>query len=69
VADDVDRGDATPGEVIARDHGVVLATGDGAVRLLEVQPEGKARMDGAAFANGYRPEPGERLGQGSDAPG
>lgn len=54
---------AVPGEVVARDHGVVVATGSGAVRLLEVQPEGKARMDGAAFANGYRPEVGERLGE------
>jgi hypothetical protein len=24
---------------------------------------GKARMDGAAFVNGYRPELGERLGR------
>ena len=69
VVDELAGEDAAPGEVIARDHGVVVATGDGAVRLLEVQPEGKARMDGAAFANGYRPEPGERLGQASDAEG
>lgn len=64
---------AAPGTVAAvtRD-GVVVACGDGAVRLDVVQPEGKARMDGAAFANGYRPEPGERLGRATadtDGPG
>ena len=53
----------SPGTVIeTRKDGVVVACGDGAIRLDVVQPEGKPRMDGAAFANGYRPEPGERLG-------
>ena len=46
--------------------GVVVACGDGLVRLDVVQPEGKPRMDGAAFVNGYHPEVGERLG--GDAP-
>lgn len=55
--------DPAPGQVVARlRDGVVVACGDGAIRLDAVQLEGKARMDGAAFANGYRPEPGERLG-------
>lgn len=53
---------AAPGEVLGGRDAVLVATGSGAVRLLEVQQEGKARMDGAAFANGYRPEVGERLG-------
>jgi 16S rRNA (cytosine967-C5)-methyltransferase len=49
--------------VVARTTtGSIVACGQGAVRLVEVQPEGKARMDGAAFANGYRPDPGETLG-------
>ncbi len=52
-----------PGTVVeTRRDGVVVACADGAIRLDVVQPEGKPRMDGAAFANGYRPEPGERLG-------
>ena len=56
-------GDGAPGTVLRIEpDGVVVACGRGAVRLDAVQPEGKARMDGAAFANGYRPEPGERLG-------
>jgi methionyl-tRNA formyltransferase len=57
---------AAPGTVLARTPaGVVVACGGGAVRLALVQPEGKARMTGDAFANGYRPEPGERLGDPS----
>lgn len=62
VGDPTTRRAARPGEVLGRRDGVIVAAGAGAVRLLEVQPEGKARMDGVAFANGYRPEPGERLG-------
>lgn len=51
-----------PGSVVvAGRDGVVVRCGHGAVRLDEVQPEGKARMDGPAFANGYRPEVGELL--------
>ena len=51
-----------PGTVVAlSDEGPVVACGDGAVRLTEVQPAGKPRMSGAAFANGYRPLE-ERLG-------
>jgi methionyl-tRNA formyltransferase len=52
-----------PGTVLERSSaGVLVACGEGAVRLTEVQPEGKARMGGDGFANGYRPEPGEWLG-------
>ncbi|MBW3658312.1 MAG: methionyl-tRNA formyltransferase [Actinobacteria bacterium] len=57
------KGDGRPGEVLsAGPTGVAVATGDGAVLLDEVQPEGKGRMDGGAFANGYQPEVGSRLG-------
>jgi methionyl-tRNA formyltransferase len=35
---------------------------DGPVELVEVQPEGKARMSGTAWANGARWRPGEALG-------
>ncbi|MTV25590.1 methionyl-tRNA formyltransferase [Nitriliruptoraceae bacterium ZYF776] len=57
------EGTGAPGTVLHRTkRAVVVATGDGAVALTAVQPEGKGRVDGAAFANGYRPEPGERLG-------
>jgi len=41
---------------------VVVATGEGAVELLRVQLPGKRAIDAQAFANGARPEVGERLG-------
>lgn len=52
-----------PGEVVEVDRdGVVVACGHGAVLVTSVQPAGKARMDGAAYANGYRPALGKRFG-------
>jgi len=33
--------------------GPLIATGEGALRLLELQPPGKSRMDGRSFMNGY----------------
>jgi methionyl-tRNA formyltransferase len=37
--------------------------GGTALELLEVQIEGKRRMTALEFLNGYRPKPGERLGE------
>lgn len=42
--------------------GPAVPAGDGPVALLEVQPEGKPRIPGAAWANGARWRPGDRLG-------
>ena len=63
-----------PGEIVGvTKKAVLVACADGAVQLDAVQPVGKARMDGPAFANGYRPQVGEKLGEqlgeprGSDA--
>jgi len=39
-----------------------VGTGSGALRLVEVQPDGKARQDAAAWRNGARPSPDDRLG-------
>ena len=60
-------GAGTPGEVVMADGrtGCVVAAGDGAVALREVQPAGKARMSGAELARGYRIEAGEILGDAS----
>ncbi len=44
-----------------RGDGPVVAAGDGPVELVEVQPEGKGRIDGAAWARGARWRPDERL--------
>jgi methionyl-tRNA formyltransferase len=56
--------DATPGTLLAadRDGLLVAASEASALRLLEVQPESRAPMTGAAFARGARLAPGERLG-------
>ena len=50
--------EAAPGTFL---DATTVATGEGALRLLRVQPEGKAPMDAAAWANGARPV-GEILG-------
>lgn len=48
-----------PGEL----EGLVVAAGDGGgLELVEVQPEGRSAQPAAAWANGARPRPGERLG-------
>jgi methionyl-tRNA formyltransferase len=38
-------------------------TTDTALELIEIQLEGKRRMSTQEFINGYRPQPGDRLGQ------
>ena len=53
-----DDGDLPAGVV----EGVRVGTGAGVVELVEVQSEGKGRQPAAAWRNGARPEPGERLG-------
>jgi methionyl-tRNA formyltransferase len=55
-------GRGEPGRIVqvTRD-GVVVAAGDGAVRLLDVAPAGRKRMSGSDFAHGLRPEVGEGL--------
>jgi methionyl-tRNA formyltransferase len=58
-----DRTGNGPGTILGADErGLLVAAGVGSVRLLEVAPEGRRRMTGAAFARGSRPLPGERLG-------
>ncbi len=50
------------GEILSTDPDhFLVACGVGALRLLEVQPESRPRMDIRAFVNGYRPQVGERL--------
>lgn len=44
------------------DDGLTVATGAGALRLVEVQPEGKPRQAAEAWRNGARPGPSDRLG-------
>lgn len=50
--------DAAPGTLDGR----AVATADRWLGLDQVQPEGKGRMDAAAWVNGARPGPDDRLG-------
>lgn len=58
----VGEGRGRPGEVIAVEQGITVATADGALRLTEVQPEGRGRMPAEDFVRGYEIVPGIRLG-------
>lgn len=50
------------GTILSADpNNFLVACGEGALRLLEVQPESRPRMEIRAFVNGYRPQAGERL--------
>jgi methionyl-tRNA formyltransferase len=51
---------APPGTVMAASGELAVAAGEGVVRLLEVQPESRARMSGAEFVRGYHVLSGER---------
>lgn len=56
-------GRGEPGCIIRLDAGApVIACGAGALRLLEVQPEGKPAMSAAAWLNGVRLQAGDVLG-------
>ena len=59
----VEDGAGKPGEVIdVSGAGPLVASGDRAVRLLEVQPEGKSAMSGAACLRGHAVPKGSILG-------
>lgn len=50
-------------ETLVRDGLLLVGCAGGtALSLLEVQLEGKKRMQGRDFIHGYRPQPGEKLG-------
>jgi methionyl-tRNA formyltransferase len=50
---------APPGTVVAAErHGIVVAAGEGAVRILALQPEGRRMMSAGDFLAGRRLEPG-----------
>ncbi len=53
-------GHAAPGQLILGD-GLLVATGDGVVRIDALQPAGKKPMSGEAFVNGYQPNASARF--------
>jgi methionyl-tRNA formyltransferase len=50
-----------PGQLLVRHSGLVVATGSGAVEIVELRPEGKRSQSGQDFRNGHRPIAGERF--------
>jgi methionyl-tRNA formyltransferase len=58
------EGRAAPGTVVAVDQsiGPLIATGDGVLRILEIQPENKPAMLCRDFCRGYHLSPGTRFG-------
>jgi methionyl-tRNA formyltransferase len=59
-----DEGDVDFGQVISIDaEGMLVACGDGAVRIADVQPAGKRRMPVAEWSRGRGVQPGDRFGE------
>jgi len=56
------EGRGTPGEVQQTDDALRITTGQGAVRIEEVQPAGKARMAAAEWVRGRGAQAGQRFG-------
>jgi methionyl-tRNA formyltransferase len=64
-AEPVQSADGLPqGSTAVQDARLVVGCGqDTALNLIEVQLDGKRRMSAQEFINGYRPKPGDRLGE------
>nr|WP_282003814.1 methionyl-tRNA formyltransferase [Veillonella denticariosi] len=57
------QSDCTPGTIVSRADGLIVATGDhGFVRLIEVQPENKKRISANDFVNGHQIKDGMVFG-------
>ena len=50
-----------PGQLLVRHSGLVVATGSGAIEIVELKPEDKRIQTGSDFRNGHRPNSGERF--------
>lgn len=50
-----------PGQLLIQHSGLVVATGSGAVEIVELKPEGKRNQTGSDFRNGHRPAAGDRF--------
>ena len=65
AAEAAEAADAQPGTVVSVEkESFAVQTGDGILRVLEVQMPGKKRMDAGAFLRGNTMEPGELLTRG-----
>ena len=52
---------AAPGEIVATDPALLVATGDDLLQILDVQPEGKGRLAAAEWVRGRGAHPGDRF--------
>lgn len=52
---DKERGEQTSGMISKEDKRMTVATADGMLEIISLQPAGKKRMDAAAFLLGYHP--------------
>jgi methionyl-tRNA formyltransferase len=52
---------AAPGEIVETDPALLVATGDGLLQVLDVQPEGKARLSATEWVRGRGARPGDRF--------
>jgi methionyl-tRNA formyltransferase len=61
---DVHFGGLVPGKIVTADdrNGLVVATSNGCLKILELQPSGRKRMSADDCMRGYRFQPGETLG-------
>ncbi len=60
---EISAGPAPPGAVVAASGDELLvATGEGVLRILEIQPEGRRLLPAAEFLRGYPVRPGQRFG-------
>ena len=58
----VDRNDGRPGEILKADKdGILVACGEGALRLTEIQKAGGKRLPAASFLAGNPVKPGDRF--------
>jgi methionyl-tRNA formyltransferase len=58
----VASGNGQPGELLQADRDLVVACGEQALQILELQRSGGKRLDAAQFLRGHPLEPGVRFG-------
>ncbi|MDQ0416470.1 methionyl-tRNA formyltransferase [Croceifilum oryzae] len=59
-----EKTDQAPGTVVAlQKEGIVVATGDGCLKLTDLQPSGKKRLTAEQLINGRQIHVGDRLGE------
>jgi methionyl-tRNA formyltransferase len=62
ISDSLSAAATPPGSILESGKQLVVATGDGALEILEVQPAGKRAMLASEFLRGYHVKVGDRFG-------